>query len=339
MVAIVATVCFFASDIIGYRIVALILLMTVSFLAMLFEIGPVLIVAMLSAVIWNFFFIPPLFTFHIDRVEDVLMFMLYFVIAMVHAVLTIQIRKVESKVRDKEEKENTIKLYNTLLNSLSHELRTPISTIVGAVDTLKEQRDKLTIDQQTELLMEIDKAGFRLNRQVENLLNMSRLETGMLKPNPDWLDVNELINTVLQKLDVDQNRVIHFTAQEDLPLLYLDAGLFEQIVYNLVHNAVLYTKPGSTILVEVIYQSECMILKVEDNGGGFPVSQISFAFDKFYRLPNSQTGGSGLGLSIVKGFVEALNGTIELINNDKGGATFLARIPVKTSYLNRLKNE
>ncbi|HET7116008.1 MAG TPA: DUF4118 domain-containing protein, partial [Hanamia sp.] len=200
LVLAVSLICFAFKNFVDYKVVALILLMTVSVVAMLFEILPVLLAAVLSAVIWNFFFIPPLFTFNIGNTEDALMFLLYFVIALVNAVLTFKIREAEKKARDKEEKEKELKLYNTLLNSLSHELRTPIATILGSVDMLKESKEKLSVTNQTELLNEIAIAGNRLNRQVENILNMSRLESGMLKPKSDWTDMNELINSVMQKL-------------------------------------------------------------------------------------------------------------------------------------------
>ena len=168
-------------------------------MAMLFDIFPVLLTAVLSGLILNYFFIQPLFTFHITNTEDILLFLMYLIIALVNAVLTFKIREAEKKARDKEEKVKTIQLYDTLLNSLSHELRTPIATIVGSIDILKENRNKLSETSQKELLEEIDKASIRLNRQVENLLNMSRLETGMLKLKRDWCDVNELIYTVIQK--------------------------------------------------------------------------------------------------------------------------------------------
>ncbi|MES2559564.1 MAG: ATP-binding protein [Bacteroidota bacterium] len=339
LVLFVATACFYTADYIGYRIVALILLMTVSLVAMLFEILPVLLTAVLSAVTWNFFFIPPIFTFHISNAEDVLMFLLYFSIALVNAVLTFKIRKEESRARDQEEKENTIRLYNTLLNSLSHELRTPISTILGAVDTLKENNVRLTAVQQSELLTEIDTASIRLNRQVENLLNMSRLESGMLKPKFDWCDLNELIHSVVQKMDTGKYHSIVFDPAETLPLIKTDEGLAEQILHNLLHNAIQYTPHHSIITIAAVHHNETFVLTVSDNGMGFPQTEMAAAFDKFYRLPNSKTGGSGLGLSIVKGFVEALNGTVRLQNNQSGGACFTVEIPVEASYIHNLKNE
>ena len=287
--------------------------MTVSFMAMLFDIFPVLLTAVLSGLILNYFFIQPLFTFHITNTEDILLFLMYLIIALVNAVLTFKIREAEKKARDKEEKVKTIQLYDTLLNSLSHELRTPIATIVGSIDILKENRNKLSETSQKELLEEIDKASIRLNRQVENLLNMSRLETGMLKLKRDWCDVNELIYTVIQKnTSGKQNHFIHFVPNEKLPLFKLDAGLIEECIQNLVSNARQYTPEDTIITIEAKFELDTCMVSVSDTGNGFPEKEIQLVFDKFYRLPNTKTGGSGLGLSIVKGFVEAHKGKITL---------------------------
>lgn len=313
--------------------------MTVSFAAMLFEILPVLLSALFSALIWNYFFIPPVFTFHIDNTEDLLMFLLYFIIASVNAVLNFKIRKEEKKARDKEEKEKTIKLYNTLLNSLSHELRTPISTIIGAVDTLKENKERLSSQNQTELLNQIDTASVRLNRQVENLLNMSRLETGMLMPNKDWCDTNELINFVIHKLDGTNNHIIEFIPNENLPLFKFDRGLIEQVLLNLIHNAINYTSENSVIKISASQDFNNCVIVVSDNGKGIPEFEREFVFDKFYRLPQTKSGGSGLGLSIVKGFVEAHNGSVKVESSPDGGAKFIIEISAEASYINSLKNE
>lgn len=339
VVIMVSVICFYFTSLLGYKVVALLLLMTVSLLAMLFDIVPVLLGAVLSALIWNFFFIPPIYTFNIDNAEDLLLFLLYFFIALVNTVLTYKIRQAENKARDKDEKENTIRLYNTLINSLSHELRTPISTIIAAVDTLKENRDNLSVYNKADLLMEIDKASVRLNRQVENLLNMSRLESGMLKPNFDWCDVNEIINSILQKEAANNGRVIEFHSNEHLPLFKLDAGLIEQVIQNLVHNAAQYTPKSANIEIRAAYELSVLVIVVSDNGTGFPESEIALVFEKFYRLPNTKAGGSGLGLSIVKGFVEAHNGKVILKNNDKGGAEFTIQIPAETSFIKNLRNE
>jgi two-component system, OmpR family, sensor histidine kinase KdpD len=334
----VSIACFYSAAFIGYRVVALILLVTTSLIAMLFDILPVMIAAILSAIIWNFLFIPPLFTFHITNAEDLLMFLLYFVVAMVNAVLTFKIRDAEKKARDKEEKEHTIQLYNTLLNSLSHELRTPIATILGAVDTLKENKEKLSNENQVVLLTEIDAASMRLNRQVENLLNMSRLESGMLKLKLDWCDANALIYDVLHKFILVNDHPIQFNPSEGLPLFKLDEGIIEQVVYNLIHNAILYTPAHTIIEITTLYQENNFVLIITDHGNGFNEHETALVFNKFYRSPQSKTGGSGLGLSIVKGFIESHGGTINLVNSNHG-ATFQIKIPSEVSFLSNLKHE
>lgn len=338
-ILLLASACFIVKEVIGYKIVALILLMTVSILAMLFDILPVLTASALSALIWNFFFIPPIYTFHIDNTEDLLMFFLYFIIAMVNAVLTFKIRKEQLKSRDKEEKENAIKLYNTLLNSLSHELRTPISTIIGAVDALKDSKQKISANNQIELLNQIDIASVRLNTQVENLLNMSRLETGLLKLNLQWCDVNELINRIIQKVNIEEREKIIFNQNELLPICKIDSVLIEQALQNIILNAIQYTPQNATIEINTLISENILNIIINDNGNGISEMYIDKIFEKFYRLPNTKTGGTGLGLSIVKGFVEAHKGAIKAENILPSGLKFTIKIPVETSYINNLKNE
>jgi len=344
IVLLVSAVCFFLSGFIGYRVTAFVLLVTVSVIASLFDILPVLLAAFLSALIWNFFFIPPRFTFHIDLSEDVIMFLMYFLIASVSATLTYKIRQISKIAREEEEKANTVKLYNALLNSLSHELRTPIATIIGATDNILNDKNKLSEQNKRELVSEISEASLRLNRQVENLLNMSRLESGFLKAKKDWCDVNELIYSTINQLDdVLKKHLVKTAFDTDLPLVKLDFGLMQQAINNLLTNAAIYTPEGSTILINAhIYKKdtkETLVISIDDNGKGFPANEIGLVFEKFYRLKNSKAGGTGLGLSIVKGFVEAHNGTITVSNNRAGGASFTIEILAETSYMNNQKNE
>jgi two-component system sensor histidine kinase KdpD len=336
----VSVLCFIFSDYIGYKVVAFILLVTVSIIAMLFEIWPVLVSAILSALIWDFFFIQPRYTFHIESTEETIMFLMYFIIALINAVLTHKIRQIERYAREKEDKANMVKLYNTLINSLSHELRTPITTILGATDTLLTSNVNLSEDNRNKLLDEIANATLRLNQQVENLLNMSRLETGFIKLKKDWVDLNELVYDVINRLhqDLEFHHVI-VDIEDNLPLFKLDFGLMEQVIKNLLMNALTYTPKGSTIKIIGSCVDDNCIIKIEDNGNGFPAQEIDKVFDKFYRLENTQPGGTGLGLSIVKGFIEAHDGKITLENKEPSGARFLIEIPTRTSYIKNLKNE
>lgn len=337
---VVAAGCYFSSQYINYRVVAFLLLLVVSVTAVLFDILPVLITAALSALTWNFFFILPRFTFRIDNAEDMALFLMYFVIALVNAVLTYKIRKVQKESLAKEEKANTIKLYNTLLNSLSHELRTPIATIVGATDNLQNFNSKLSDTNRHELVHEISKASFRLNQQVENLLNMSRLESGFIQPKKDWCDMVELLYETVKRIEENTGlKKINIQVDQTIPLFKLDKGMMEQVIYNLLYNAALYTPQNAAVSISARCHVDVLKLVVEDNGQGFPPEEINNAFDKFYRLKNTKAGGTGLGLSIVKGFTEAHNGTISLENADNGGARFTINIPAETSYLNNLRND
>lgn len=323
---------------IGYRGVALIFLLVVSIAAMLFEIYAVLTAALLSAVILNFFFIPPLYTFHIGNTEDVLMFFMYLFIALINGVLNYKIRDIDRKKRVQEEKNKTIQLYNTLLNSLSHELRTPISAVIGAIDTIQDKNLKLSENNRKELYSEIEVAALRLNRQVANLLSMSRLEAGTLKPKMDWVDINELIFHVID-LDQQEDHQINFKPDDQIITIKTDGGFIETIIHNLLHNAIQHTPKGSIITVKTAYSHNNIGISISDNGKGFPPKEMNLVFDKFYKLHGTATGGTGLGLSIVKGFIEALNGTIQLRNGTNGGASFLIEIPAEISTIKHFENE
>lgn len=338
----VAAICYISSSFIGYRVIAFVLLVTVSIIAMLFDIWPVLLSAVLSALVWDFFFIPPRFTLHISNTEDIIMLLMYFVVSSVSVVLTYKIKEITKVAREEEEKANAVKLYNTLLNSLSHELRTPISTIIGTADNM--QNSKISEQHKAELLTEISKAALRLNTQVENLLNISRLESGFMQIKKNWCDVNELIYSVINQLDEAlKDHTMKIIIPDNMPLVQVDFGLMQQVLTNLISNSAAYTSEGSIIKVsakvEHFNNSENLMIRVEDNGPGFPPNEIERVFEKFYRLKNSKTGGTGLGLSIVKGFIEAHDGTVTLSNNTSGGANFNIAIPTQTTYINNLKNE
>jgi two-component system, OmpR family, sensor histidine kinase KdpD len=340
LVSFISLLCYGLSPLVGYRVVALTLLVTVSLIAVTFDIFPVLTAALLSALIWNFFFIPPRFTFHVGNTDDTILFVMYFIIAMVNAVLTYKIRQIEKIARQKKERANTVRLYNTILNSLSHELRTPIATIVGATDTLLSNNANLTPESKGELLGEISKASFRLNQQVENLLNMSRLESGFIHPKMDWCDINEVVYEAVKRIEENKyTQAITININPDLPLFKLDKGMLEQIIYNLLNNACQYTPWNSKISIVVQYYTDVLQIIIEDNGKGFPEAEIKKVFDKFYRLQNTRTGGTGLGLSIVKGFTEALGGTVYLKNVDTGGARFTVNLPAATTHVNKRQQE
>lgn len=340
LVILVAVAGLLLYDFVGYRVAAFMLLVTVSILAMFFDITPVLLAALLSALIWDFFFIPPRFTLTVGTGEDQLLLLMYFLIALVNATLTHKIRQMEKVVRSKEEKANEARFYNTLFNSLSHELRTPITTIIAATDNLNSNADRLPDSVKTELISEISIASLRLNQQVENLLSMSRLESGVFQIKKDWCDIHDLVHKTLQRFEPSiSNYRLAVHIPENLPLFKLDFGLMEQVLHNLIGNAIQHTPEGTGIVIQAFNDNDKLVITIADNGKGFPEGEIEKAFDKFYRIHGSKPGGTGLGLSIAKGFVEAHRGTIALKNLPLSGAIFTIEIPTETSYITGLKNE
>jgi len=330
-VIIVALICYFILNDNNYHNVALLLLAVVSILAIFFTIYPVLMAATMSALIWDYFFIPPHFTFHIRSSEDVLMLLMYFLIALISGVLTSRVRELEKLEMQKEERHNAIKLYKTIFNSLSHELRTPIATIIGASDMLMQRETPITEEDKTKLNGEISIAAFRLSRLVDNLLNMQRLESNMLRVKPDWCDINDLINAPVNRLRNElSTHNLQINIQNDFPVFWIDFGLMEQALFNLLHNEVLYTPVNSTIRITANYNymMNNVILTISDDGDGFNEEELKLLFNSFYSGKES-LGGTGLGLSIVKGFVEAHGGKVKAENNTPHGAKFTLEIPTK----------
>lgn len=466
--------CYLAKDLIGYQAVSFALLFLVSVLAIFFGTGPILVAAVLSALIWDIFFIPPQFTLHIDKPLDVLMLIMFFIIALLNGILTSRVRRQELKIRIREERTNALyqltkdltvisgldevtkvassyiqkyfkldcfifikndtdtleyqskggsvnnfsendmsianwvfknsikagkntdtlpsseysffplmgnnstigviafrqlrvftfgeeqfweaclsqitgkyeremlreaakktyiiseseKLYKILFNSLSHELRIPVATILGASDTLLAQ--EYAEDTRKKLYLEINTASIRLNRLIENLLNMSRLESGLISPRFDWCDIHDLINRVADSL---QNELRPFKLSiiipTNMPMVNLDFGLMEQVLHNLLLNATQHSPAGSRIRVKFFFDNGFLTIQVMDRGTGFSGTDIHSVFNKFYRGKEAKAGGTGLGLSIVKGFVEAHKGTVDVENRQNGGALFTIKLPTK----------
>ena len=326
----VAAICFGLSGLMGYRVVAFILLLTVSLLALIFDILPVLMAATLSAFIWDFFFIPPRYTIHVDTTEDLFLLIMYFIIALINGVLTYKIRHIEKALQLKEERANSVKLYNTILNSLSHELRTPIAAIIAATDNL-QSNDRISDGVKNELIDEISRASLRLNQQVENLLNISRLESGHIRPKNDWCDIVELVYDVVKRVEENNpSRKIEISINPDLPLCYIDKGMVDQVIYNLLNNAAIHTSNDCKIEISVANHADLLHINIEDSGKGFNNAESRDVFEKFSRVKSDpDKTNSGLGLSIVKGFTEAMGGSVELLQSRSPGSKFAIILPAK----------
>ncbi len=227
--------------------------------------------------------------------------------------------------------EESERLYRVLLNSLSHELRTPLTTITGASSSLMDEVILSRPETRDGLVREINRAGVKLNRLVDNLLDMGRLESGMLKLNLNMHDVSDLVSAALRELEPDLvNHKVVIDIADDLPMLNMDFVLMDQVIINLVYNAVNYTSAGTEIIIKSYSLEESVMLSVSDNGQGIDPADIPGLFDKFKRGVTSKPGGTGLGLSICRGIVEAHGGTITAKNRAGGGAEFIITLPLNS---------
>jgi two-component system sensor histidine kinase KdpD len=224
------------------------------------------------------------------------------------------------------------KLSKALLNSISHELRTPISAITAAASTLSAFQPGEQPALQKTLAGEIQESASRLNRLVGNLLDMTRLESGKVKPRLEWCDLADLVNVALRRNAAELARhPVKLNFPKGLPLVRMDFVLIEQALNNLLLNAAAYTAEGTPVEITAAGGVGEVSLTVADRGPGLPPESLPHVFEKFYRVPGAPPGGTGLGLSIVKGFVEAHGGRIEARNREGGGAQFTLYLPVESS--------
>lgn len=475
VVVIVTLVGLAVRGLIGYQTVALIYLSAVVLLAMFVGRGPNLFAATMTALCWNFLFVPPLYTFRIEGFHDTMMFAMYFLVALASGQMTARLRLQQRAERQREqrasalyqltrelanatdfpqvlsvairevgaafdadaalllpdpeaneqltpypaglwvldEKEEAVatwafqhdksagrftdtlpqaaglhlplsgggkpsgvialrfhsgkslsvqqrnlldsfvrqialvtdrqrlrdaetsakllaqseQLGRTLLNSVSHELRTPIAAIASATSGLRES-GALT-PAQINLAAEIESASARLNRLVQSLLSAARIQSGQIKPNPDWCDVPDLVQVALRGVEsLLADHPVETRIAPGLPLVKLDYVLMEQALANLLVNAATHTPAGTPVEIGARVEGKDLIVEVADRGPGLPPNELERVFDLFHRTPDAKPGGTGLGLAIVKGFVEAQGGRVRAANRAGSGAVISIRLPV-----------
>jgi two-component system sensor histidine kinase KdpD len=458
---------------VGAHAMAFLSLLAVVILALFVERGPALLAAALSAAIWDYFFLPPVFAFRVSHIEDALLLVMYFVVALAFGQLTTRIRAQEVAERQREgratalyllgrelaeatttdqilrkvidelgrsfdaevavllpdarnrlqlqeagtlelgEKEHAVaawvlehrqtagkytgnlpmvdnlfiplessnsvlgvmglrlgqpgpptihqrnlldaltrqialaldrqrlseisekakllaeseRLGKTLLDSMSHEIRTPVAAIRAAAIDLAEL--KIVTGPGTELIAEIQEAAERLNRMVGKVLDITRLESGHIKPLFNECEVNDIVNVAVAETEKDLVRhTLTVDLPPDLPIIRTDFVFLQQALMNLLSNAALHTPGGTLVELRVWRTKKALLLAVADHGPGIDPHHIGRIFDKFYRAPDAPTGGTGLGLSLVKGFVEVLGGKVAAENRPGGGAEFTITLPL-----------
>jgi two-component system, OmpR family, sensor histidine kinase KdpD len=242
-----------------------------------------------------------------------------------------RVHLVEDLVRAQRTVE-TDRLRSALLTSISHDLKTPLASVLGAAGTLRDLSKALGETEKNDLIVTIIDESERLNRFIANLLDMTKLESGAIVPNATLHDLSEIVGSALRRAGkILARHHIELALAPDLPMLNLDAVLFEQVLFNLLDNAAKYASPGTTIRIEGWRDGDSVALNILDEGNGIPPTDLEHIFDKFYRAQKGDQvrAGTGLGLAISRGFVEAMHGTITAANRaDRSGAMFAIRLPI-----------
>jgi two-component system sensor histidine kinase KdpD len=222
------------------------------------------------------------------------------------------------------------RLRTALLNSVSHELKTPLSFIIGSVSSLLDTETIYSEEAKHELLESIREGANRMERIIANLLDTARIESGMMHLKHDWCDIEDIIGTALRRLnDQLKNRPLIVDISVDIPLLKADCVLLEQVVVNLLDNALKYSPAKSPLEITVTYEDAIVQVSVADKGIGIPKEDLARIFDKFYRVKQRtvQASGTGLGLSICKSIIEAHKGRIWAENRPEGGTIISFSLP------------
>jgi K+-sensing histidine kinase KdpD len=331
---VLASACWGLLPFTGHMFAALVFLLALVLAGTRWSRGPVLTLAVIAALVWNFLFIPPQLTFHIEKPADGMMFALFFVVALSMGHLITRLRAREATLAEKHRESGRLqaekhraelaaeaeRLHRTLLDSVSHELKTPITIIRTALEGIGTGNPYAA---------EIDTASRRLQRIVENLLEITRVEADAVKPAPDWCEIGDVLDAAAAPFHRELAPFrLAIAGADALPLLKLDSRLLAQALSNVLHNATLHAPHGSAIEIRTRLHDRILEIDIRDHGPGLPQDSIPHLFEKFYRADGAAAGGTGLGLAISRGLMRAMKGDITAGNHPHGGATFTLTLPV-----------
>lgn len=285
--------------------------------------GPAIMTSILSVLVFDFFLIPPYLTFRVSDIQYVFTFAGLLIVGLV-------VSEFASKARQQAIRDETEKLQTALLNSISHDLRTPLVSITGALSTLLQDPSRLDPETRKELLENAHDESEHLNRLVGNLLDMTRVEAGTLKANPKPSELRDVIGASLQQLkEKAEKRDIRIHIPHGLPEIPMDFSLMMRVFVNLIDNALKYSPPVAPVEITAKLLEDQVRIEIRDSGFGVSQEDLKRIFDKFYRaVKPKQITGTGLGLSICKGIVEAHRGAIWAENNSGRGTTFIVTLPL-----------
>lgn len=296
--------------------------------------GPAILASFLSVLAFDVLFVPPKFSITVYDAQYLVTFAGLLIVGLVISELTSRIR--EKTIRDLERERNIElmkekeKLQTALLSSISHDLRTPLVSITGALSSLSQDVSSFDPEARKDLIDAAYEETVRFNRLVGNLLDMARVEAGALRVHSKLCDLRDLIGSALHQLDDRlEKRQVQILIPKEMPEIPADFTLLMRVFVNLIDNAVKYSPSDSPIRVSAKLAGDWVRIGVKDEGFGVPKEDLKRIFGKFYRaVKPRQITGTGLGLSICKGIVEAHGGEIWAENNPDKGATFVVSLPL-----------
>jgi two-component system sensor histidine kinase KdpD len=247
-----------------------------------------------------------------------------------HAAVTVERAAFSARVEEARLIKETEDFRNAMLSSLTHDFKTPLASILGTISSLRHYGAMYDAKMQDEMLGTAQEESERLNRYLGNLLDITRLDTGTLKPKSEIIDISDVVGAVLKRFQTWPDAVrIETALAPDLPMVPLDFMLTDQALFNILDNALKYAPTGRVVLRAYTEGAFCVIA-VEDSGPGIPREHLARIFDRFYRVKSAdrQRAGTGLGLAVSKGFTEAMGGTLMAANRAKGGAVFTMKFPI-----------
>jgi two-component system sensor histidine kinase KdpD len=286
--------------------------------------GPSILASVLSILAFDYFYVPPYYSFLVHDRQSILTFVVMLVIALILSTLTTRV----SQLTIKAEYE---RLRNALLSSVSHDLRTPLATITGAASELIGTPQIAEQKNARELAQVIYEEARAMERFISNLLNMTTLEAGALTVSKEWQPVEEVVGSALTRLEERlSGRSISIDLPGHLPHVPLDAILIEHVLVNILDNAIKYTPPDAQLKISASADARNALISVADTGSGITAEDRERIFDKFYRgQPSVPTAGTGLGLAICRGIVEAHGGRIWCETNVPHGTVFNFTLPIE----------
>jgi K+-sensing histidine kinase KdpD len=309
-------------------------------LAMIYLLGQVLVsahcertasilCAIAGVLAFDFFFVPPVFSVRFGDTQYLITAVVLLTVGLVVSTLAARARAQMRAATGAAVAAEEERLRNSLLSSISHDLRTPLAVIAGSASNLRESSYRLSEAEREQLLAAIYEQSRAVSVAVSDVLEMTRLHAGPVKLDRQWYPLEELVGAALARCQgVTETHRIQTRLPLDLPMLHVDGVLVEKLLMNLIENAVKYTPAGTLITITAAHEGERIVLQVEDGGPGIPAGSETQLFEKFFRVrTEGSISGSGLGLSICRAIAQLHGGDIAAANVPAGGARFSVTFP------------